>query len=128
MTRRRLGELARGVGGFVGLVVLVVGVGWPLPHEVPTLSALHRLFTGRYHRNGLFYLKVVAIVAWIAWLEVAACAVAEIRAVVAGRRAWQVRFAGPLLSLISIWPSTSVNTKGQGPNLDAASSSRQGGT
>ncbi|MHB8246064.1 MAG: BTAD domain-containing putative transcriptional regulator [Acidimicrobiales bacterium] len=109
MNRQRLGELARGIGGFAGLLVLVVGVpavlavgvGWPLPHAVPSLADLHRLVAGRYHPGGSFYLKVVAIVAWIAWTEVAACAVAEIRATLAGRRAWRVRFAGPLQPFVA---------------------------
>jgi DNA-binding SARP family transcriptional activator len=109
MNRRHLGELVRGVGGFAGLLVLVVGlpaalvvgVGWPLPHAVPTVADLHHLFAGRYQPSGSFYIKIVAIVAWIAWAEVAACAVAEIRALIAGRPAWRVRFAGPIQPLIA---------------------------
>lgn len=109
MSRRRLVELARGLLAFVGLValvlgvpaLLVVGVGWPLPHAVPSVADLHRLFSGRYHPTDPFYLRVVAVVAWIAWFEVAACAVAEVRAALNGRRAWRVRFAGPLQPLIA---------------------------
>lgn len=109
MTGRRLGELVRGIGGFAGLLVLVVGVpvalvvgvGWPLPHAVPDMADLHRLFAGRYNPSGSFYLKVVSIVAWIAWAEVAICAVAEIRAAIAGGRAWRVRFAGPIQPLVA---------------------------
>lgn len=109
MTRRRVRELVRGLAGFAGLVVLVVGVpavlvvgvGWPLPHAVPSVAELHRLFTGHYHPTGSFYLRVIAIVAWVAWIEVSACAVAEVRAVIAGRRPWRVRFAGPVQPMIA---------------------------
>lgn len=109
MTGRRRGELARGLAAFVGLAVLlggvpaalVVGVGWPLPHEVPSVTALHGLFSGGYRPSGSFYLKVVTIVAWVAWAEVVACALTEIRAVVDGRRPWRVRFAGPLQPLVA---------------------------
>jgi DNA-binding SARP family transcriptional activator len=109
VTRDRLAQLAHGLGGFVALLLLVVGipaalalgVGWPLPHAVPTLSGLHRLFGGRYHPTSSFYLRVVALVAWIAWLEVATCAAAEVRAAISGRRPWRVRFAGPIQPLIA---------------------------
>jgi DNA-binding SARP family transcriptional activator len=109
MSRRRVAELARGLLAFVGLLVLVIGVpavlvlgvGWPLPHALPGLADLHRLFSGRYHPTGSFYLRAVAVVAWIAWFEVAACAVAEVRAALSGRRSWRVPLAGPIQPLIA---------------------------
>ncbi len=89
----RVVRLARGVSSLVAVVVLAVGVpvllarivGWPLPTKLPTVDEVS-LAT----RSGIAdstIAKTIAVVAWIAWLQVAAALVAETAAVLKGRSA-----------------------------------------
>ena len=66
------------------LLVLLIGVpaalltvlGPPIPHTMPALSLLtHRLDIPAI-------LKILSVVVWLAWLQLVACLIAEVRAAV----------------------------------------------
>ena len=89
----RIVRVAHGVSSLVAIVVLAVGVpvllarivGWPLPTKLPTVDEVS-LAT----RSGIAdstVAKTIAVVAWIAWAQVAAALVAETAAVLRGRSA-----------------------------------------
>jgi DNA-binding SARP family transcriptional activator len=85
-------ELLRGLAALLVATGIVVGlpaflwmaVGWPLPHSIPTATAL---------RNALFHgsisdqviLNGLALLTWLAWTQFLACLIAEIRAALHGR-------------------------------------------
>ncbi|MEV0068838.1 MULTISPECIES: BTAD domain-containing putative transcriptional regulator [unclassified Amycolatopsis] len=62
-------------------LVLIYGVGWPLPDHVPSLDELEALL--RTPMSSTFLLNALACVAWLLWtvfiLDVAACAVDVVR-------------------------------------------------
>ncbi len=91
MTPRRAIALVRGVGSFLTLVaVLVVPpialttlIGWPLPTAIPDLSSL-----GLTLRSGVsdeLIVNILAVIAWLAWAQIAVAIIAELVAVVRGR-------------------------------------------
>ncbi|MFW6694398.1 LysM peptidoglycan-binding domain-containing protein [Streptomyces sp. MAR4 CNX-425] len=84
--RRTFGDVVRAFFAFLALVVLVVGVpgalayfvGWPLPSETPSLSMLNEDVTTDV------FVKVFAVVVWLAWAQFAACVLVEAKAAVSG--------------------------------------------
>jgi hypothetical protein len=83
-TRRTVTDTLIGIGAVLVLALLAIGVpaglvmifGVPVPRSLPSMSALSRpldFFT---------ILKVLSVVVWLAWLQLIACLVAEIRAAV----------------------------------------------
>ncbi len=91
MTPRRSTHLARGLGSFLLLALLLVGapfalatlVGWPLPSGLPDIPAVEQSL-----RSGVsddVIVKSLALVGWLAWLQIAVAIVAEVAAVVRGR-------------------------------------------
>lgn len=109
MTTDRLRQLARGLGALAGLVLLVAGVpvalvvlaGWPLPHSLPSLDAIREALEQGWSPDGIVALKALAVVCWVAWAELAACAVVELAAALRGRRSARVPLAGPLQPLVA---------------------------
>jgi hypothetical protein len=81
--RRSAGDVLAGVLAVIALAVLTVGVplaliklfGLPVPHH---LSA--SVFTQQLNLSAI--LKVLAVVIWLAWLQLLWCVVAEVRAAV----------------------------------------------
>jgi hypothetical protein len=82
--RRSAADILAGIVAVVALVALTVGVpfglvtifGLPLPHGMPSMSALtHRL-------DAQSVLKVLMVVVWLAWLQLLCCVFAEVRAAV----------------------------------------------
>jgi hypothetical protein len=114
----RVVRLARGVSSLVAVVVLAVGVpvllarivGWPLPTKLPTVDEVS-LAT----RSGIAdstIAKTIAVVAWIAWLQVAAALVAETAAVLKGRSAVRL----PVLPGVQVFAaSNTTGTRGAHP-------------
>ncbi len=91
MTPPRAITFMRGVGSFLTLVaVLVVPpaalstlIGWPLPTAIPDLSSL-----GLTLRSGVsdeLIVNILAVIAWLAWAQIAIAIVTELVAVVRGR-------------------------------------------
>jgi len=91
MTRQRTAAVVRGIGSFLLLLVLLIGpplalatlVGWPLPTEVPEPSVFDQAI--RSGVNDDIVVKGLALIAWVAWVQIAAAIVTEIVAVVRGR-------------------------------------------
>jgi hypothetical protein len=82
--RRPAGDIPAGVGAVLILLALLIGVpaalltvlGSPIPHNMAALSLLtHRLDIPAM-------LKILSVVVWLAWLQLVACLIAEVRAAV----------------------------------------------
>jgi hypothetical protein len=84
--------LAAGSAATVALVALIVGVplalsaavGWPLPHQVPSLSGLRTSLTSRGIPDRTL-LDILACVAWVAWASVVLSIAEEALATLRGR-------------------------------------------
>ncbi len=81
---RSAGDVLAGILAILALIVLTAGVplallrlfGSPIPHTMPSTSGLtHQL-------DSQAVLKVLAIVVWLAWLQLVVCIIAEVRAAV----------------------------------------------
>ncbi len=94
---RRLGLLVKGIGALVLLVLLLVGVplllvrtaGWPLPTAIPSTEAVGDALT----RTGVpstTLVKAVAVVVWLAWLQLVVSVATEVVAAWRGRRSARV--------------------------------------
>lgn len=96
MHRRHL-DLLRGLTALALLLVLLVGlpialvtaVGWPLPTELPTWTAFERTLT-RGELDSWTLVKALAFLVWLAWAQLTASALAELVAILRGRRATAV--------------------------------------
>src|SRR5690349_2634475 len=84
--RRTPGDVLAGVGAIVLLVALTVGVpialitvvGLPLPHTAPKLSAL----TSQLDITAI--LRILSVIVWLAWIQLAWCVLVEIKAAASG--------------------------------------------
>lgn len=106
----REAHLIRGLAALLGLLALLVGLpvalavvaGWPLPRGLPSLASLRQALEEGWSPDAIVVIKALAIVCWVAWVEVAACAVVEVSAALRGRRqAPKVPLAGPLQPFIA---------------------------
>ncbi len=83
---RTTGDILRAVAAFAALAVLVIGVpaalayfiGWPLPHRMPSADTLKDPITSQV------FVRVLALVVWLAWAQFTACVLVEARAAVSG--------------------------------------------
>ena len=97
----RVRELAGGSAALLALIALVVGVplglamavGWPLPHQVPTVAGLRTALTTRGIPDRTM-LDALACVAWLAWLSALLSIAEEAVAAIRGRRARRLPVAG----------------------------------
>src|SRR4051794_5098096 len=93
MSRRR--DVAAFLGSLLTLLALLIGVpavlallaGWPLPHALPSIAEVRRALDNGWSPDGLFVLRVVALVVWWAWAEIALCVVVELGSALRGRHA-----------------------------------------
>jgi hypothetical protein len=77
--RRTAGDVLKGVGAFLALVVLLGAIpfalvryiGWPLPHHLPTAEMFNRPITPQV------LLDALAVIVWLAWAQFAACVIVE---------------------------------------------------
>ncbi|MEV8036585.1 BTAD domain-containing putative transcriptional regulator [Streptomyces sp. NPDC086182] len=84
--RRTFGDFVKAFGAFVALLVLLVGVpgalvvavGWPLPHGVPSWDWLQQEIT-----VGTF-IHVLTVIVWFAWAQFTACVLVEMKAALSG--------------------------------------------
>lgn len=83
---RSIGDVVKAFLALVALAALVVGVplslaslvGWPLPSSAPSLEMLQReLSVGAF-------LRVLAVLVWVAWAQFTACVLVEVKAAVSG--------------------------------------------
>lgn len=97
------GRVASGIASLTTLLALVAVVplalwaiaGWPLPDHLPSLAEVGRALS---HKNipDTALMKVIALLGWTAWLQIAASITVELGAWLRGRPASRLRFAGPL--------------------------------
>jgi DNA-binding SARP family transcriptional activator/LysM repeat protein len=57
--------------------LLVTAVGWPLPRQLPTFSTIGDTLTGREPLETATVWKVLAVICWLAWLQIVVAAVVE---------------------------------------------------
>jgi len=88
---RRIKDLAKGLLALAGLLAVLIGppvalarfVGWPLPVAVPSLDELTT--AARSGIDDMVVVKVLAVLAWLCWVQIALAAVVEIAALAKGR-------------------------------------------
>src|SRR5258705_13593678 len=96
-----LRRITTGLACLVTLVVLAAGVpialwrlaGWPLPVGMPSVDQVAQALT-RSEVSDATLFKTLALVGWIAWLQVAASLLVESIAWVRSRTAPRLRFVG----------------------------------
>lgn len=77
---RTSGDVLRAFGALLVLVVLLGAVpfalvhfiGWPLPHQMPTMDQLRSPLTSDV------LIKALAVVVWLAWAQFTACVIVEL--------------------------------------------------
>lgn len=87
-------ELLRALGAIVVLAVLLIGVpaalmvsvGWPLPSVVPSWAEVSDALTGGAIADMTVH-KAIALVIWVAWVQVAVAVVVEAWSLLRGRAA-----------------------------------------
>lgn len=100
--RSRLQRVVAGIIGLAGITALMAGVpfllhalaGFPVPNTVPSWHEVVDMLSSRGISNSLL-IDIVAVVGWLAWLQVAASIVVEFVAWGRGRPAPRIRLAGP---------------------------------
>ncbi|MDT0342889.1 BTAD domain-containing putative transcriptional regulator [Streptomyces litchfieldiae] len=83
---RSAGDVLKALLAFVALLALVVGVplslasliGWPLPSSAPSMDMLTEEISADA------FLKVLAVLVWVAWAQFTACVLVEAAAAVSG--------------------------------------------
>src|SRR6516165_9849298 len=93
-TRSRRADVAAGFGALATLLVVLVGVplllaalaGWPLPRQLPNPTQIRNALDNGWAPDDIFVLKVVAVVAWLAWLQIAFSILAELLSTARGWR------------------------------------------
>ncbi len=89
----RAKDLAKGLAALAGLLLLIIGppvalasfVGWPLPTTLPGLDTLTA--ATRRGIDDMVVVKLLAVVAWLCWAQIALAATVELVAVIRGRAA-----------------------------------------
>ncbi|WKX70952.1 BTAD domain-containing putative transcriptional regulator [Streptomyces sp. XD-27] len=84
--QRTFGDFVKAFLAFIALAVLLVGVpgslayfvGWPLPHEMPSLDTVREPITATV------FIKVLTVVVWLAWAQFTACVLVEGKAELSG--------------------------------------------
>lgn len=92
----RIQAVARGLGALLLVLVflvvppvaLIAAVGWPLPTSIPDLDAIDR--AARSGISDQLIVNTLAVVAWLAWAQIALALLVEIVAVIKGRPALHV--------------------------------------
>jgi len=90
---RRFVQLLRGLGSLAVTLALVVGVplllaswvGWPLPSGLPSVDALEHAAQSGVRDEVL--VNALAVIAWLAWAQIALALAVEVIALVRGREA-----------------------------------------
>jgi nucleoid-associated protein YgaU/DNA-binding SARP family transcriptional activator len=82
---RRTADVARALAASTAIALLVVGlpallltsVGWPLPRQRPHLSEIADTLTGHQPLETTTVWKILAVILWLAWLQVIAAVIVE---------------------------------------------------
>ena len=81
-------------------LALILTVGWPLPHSLPTVDQVRTLLA----TSGIpdvVLIDTLAVICWIAWLDLALATVVELGATIAGRAASRPLIARPWQALVA---------------------------
>lgn len=105
--RAHLLRIVAGLGSTLVIVGLLIGIpvallalaGSPIPADIPSWQAVVDTLGSGGISDGLL-VDIVAVVGWIAWLQVATSAVIEVVAWGRGRPATRLRLAGPAQPVI----------------------------
>src|SRR4051794_9655244 len=76
-------------------LVLWAAAGWPLPTAIPSWNALRTALTGASIPDDVI-VKTIALIGWVAWVQVVGSAAVEVTAWIRGRVAPAIPFAGPI--------------------------------
>ena len=93
MTGRRSARLLRGITSLAAILFLLVGVpvllatlvGWPLPASLPSVDSLES--AARTGVSDQVVVNTLAVIAWLAWAQLALALAVEVLAVARGRQA-----------------------------------------
>jgi DNA-binding SARP family transcriptional activator/LysM repeat protein len=116
----------------VGLpVLLITAVGWPLPHQLPHLQEIADTLGGHQPLETATVWKVLAIILWLAWLQIAAAAANEAVAALRGSMPRAIPglhlghgLVAPLVAAVIVaWPAGSAGRAAAAPVPVAAASS-----
>lgn len=99
---------ARGTVAVIALVALVaippvllaVAVGWPLPREMPSAAEVESVLRGG-RVAAATVMKVLALIGWLAWLQLSAAIVAEVHGQIAARASARIPTAGLVQPLVA---------------------------
>ena len=88
----RITDITRGVAALAATLALLLGlpavlaatVGWPLPTATPSIDLIRTHLTDG-DLPDLFVIKLLAVIVWILWAQLAVGLLVEIRASIAGR-------------------------------------------
>lgn len=128
MTRRAT-DLAKGLAALAGLLAVLIGppsalahfVGWPLPVAVPSLDELTT--AARSGIDDMVIVKVLAVLAWLCWVQIALAAAVEIAALAQGRAARRAPvLAGVQLGVGRLVATAALVVASWGPQRTAATS------
>lgn len=120
------GAAASGAVGalIVGLpVLLLTSVGWPLPRRLPQLGDLADTITGHQPLETTTVWKILAVILWLAWLQVVAAVVVESASVARGSVPPSIPginlaqgLVAPLVAAIVLaWPAGASGRAGAAP-------------
>jgi DNA-binding SARP family transcriptional activator len=95
-------RLVRGATSGAGLFLLLIGVpvvlaalaGWPLPHRLPDPERIKAVLGSRAELPSAVVIKTVAVVGWIAWLEITLAVLVETGAQLRHRTVHRLRLPG----------------------------------
>ena len=107
MRKDLLSALIRSAFAFTALAALLVGLpvalavlaGWPLPSAVPTLVQVRDSLNGPSITDAIL-VKGIALICWLAWAQLVACAVVETHAWARGRVAVHLPLAGAMQPIV----------------------------
>jgi DNA-binding SARP family transcriptional activator/LysM repeat protein len=95
-------RIIKGLSSCAGLVLLMVGVpavlaalaGWPLPRTMPDPERIKAVLSSRAELPSTVVIKAVAVVGWIAWLEISLAIFVEASARVRHGTVMRLRLPG----------------------------------
>jgi nucleoid-associated protein YgaU/DNA-binding SARP family transcriptional activator len=89
---RRTADIARAAAAAAAVALLVIGlpaflvasVGWPLPRQLPNIDDLADTLTGDLPLETATVWKVLAVILWLAWLQIVIAVAVEVIAAARG--------------------------------------------
>ncbi|MGI8808500.1 MAG: LysM peptidoglycan-binding domain-containing protein, partial [Acidimicrobiales bacterium] len=122
-------DRAKGLAALAGLLAVLIGppvalahfVGWPLPVAVPGLDELTA--AARSGIDDMVVIKVLAVLAWLCWLQIALAATVEMAALAHGHAARRAPvFAGVQLGVGRLVATAALVLTSLGPPRMAVTS------